>query len=80
VDVEAEDTEDEEDLSEEMEASEADSTMVSEELVAEDSAAAGVLPSVEEPTENFKNFYCTKSFFYNILTLLEIMIKNPICT
>jgi hypothetical protein len=63
VDVEAEDTEDEEDLSEEMEASEADSTMVSEELVAEDSAAAGVLPSVEEPTENFKNFYCTKSFF-----------------
>jgi len=78
VDVEA--TVDEEDLSEEMEASEADSTMVSEELVAEDSAAAGVLPSVEEPTENFKNFYCTKSFFYNILTLLEIMIKNPICT
>ena len=78
MDVEA--TEDEEDLSEEMEASEADSTMVSEELVAEDSAAAGVLPSVEEPTENFKNFYCTKSFFYNILTLLEIMIKNPICT
>ena len=57
---------DEEDLSVEMEASEADSTMVSEELVAEDSAAAGVLPSVEEQTENFKNFYCTKSFFFII--------------
>ena len=68
VSADVEDTEDEEDLSEEMEASEADSTMVSEELVAEDFAAAGVLPSAVALTEKFKNFYCsevncTKSFF-----------------